>query len=128
MDTSELKDMKPMGKRENSPTSVYQRQVITKTLSGNAPTAGTETLGRSRANSDAIFTGSTIQEETLFETRIPKISNWLWNIDRPWEAFRSPNSPDFKIVRDKTENNTMTQAKRKDTTPPPPIKQTMERH
>jgi hypothetical protein len=128
MDTSSSNDMKLMCMKDNSPTSIHQGQVAAETLSGHMSTASTETLGRSRANADISVTESTTLTKPHFETndKVTQTSNWLWNIDRPWEGFKPPNAPDFKVVQERTENNTMSQVKRKDTNPP--RKQAVERY
>ncbi|QPC79730.1 hypothetical protein HYE68_010482 [Fusarium pseudograminearum] len=119
MDTPKPNDTEPLRTRENSATSTHHRQVVAETLSGDTPTASTETLGRNRANADGIVTGGTKLTKPRFETndQVSRISNWLWNVDRPWEGLKQSNSPDSKIVQDKTENNVMAQDKQDAMTP-----------
>ncbi|KAG8669992.1 hypothetical protein FPOAC1_009395 [Fusarium poae] len=54
-------------------TSEVQRH---ETHVGNTPTGSTETSGRSRANSDAVFTGNTPLTETRSDTndQVPQIA------------------------------------------------------
>ncbi|KAK6699749.1 hypothetical protein SNK03_012491 [Fusarium graminearum] len=120
MDTLKQNDTETMRTRDNSATPTHHQQVVAETLSGNTPTASTETLGRNRANADDIVTGGTNLSKPRFQTndQVSRISNWLWNVDRPWEGFKQSNSSDSKIVRDKTENNIMAQAKQGAMTPP----------
>lgn len=84
-------------------------------------TVSTETLGRSQANA---YTTTTTEDRNKPEfcsksgDEVPETSIWLWDVDRPWEGFKPPNSPNSETVQNNMENKDITSAGRKATAPP----------
>ena len=81
--------------------------------------ASTETLGRSQASAYTIPEGRTNTEYcSKSDGEVPELSTWLWDVDRPWEGFKSPKPPNPETVQNNMENNGITSKRRKATTPP----------
>lgn len=118
MDPSQSTNTNSSCRKDVSANSIYRKQVTAAALDSNMSAASTETLGRIQDQTNAIASGS--RTETRFHSKphnqAPRLLTWLWNDDRPWEAFKPHNSPNYNTVQGNTENDSASGTIRKVTT------------
>jgi hypothetical protein len=120
MNPSESTDNKSMNRGRVSASPNHRKQRAVAAPNGVMSTVSTETLGRSQANAYTTTTEDRTKPEfcSKSDDEVPETSTWLWDVDRPWEGFKPPNSPNSETVQNNMENNGITSGGRKATTPP----------
>ena len=120
MNPSKSTDSKSMKMGDVSASPNHRKQIAVAAPSGIMSTVSTETLGRSQANAYTTTTEGRTKTEfcSKSDDEVSEISTWLWDVDRPWEGFKPPNSPNSETVQNNMENNGITSRGSKATTPP----------